>query len=251
MLSLKQAHANRDLDRNPHRLDHRRADPVALGRRAFVLFGAVAERRRRFCRAVGRLQDVDLTETAGGERMRAGAALANCVSRKPSRDGLESDQRVEAIVAAVALPDVADLDAAAALGEFRIFRQRQQLAATRAGRPPAIAFVQITHGHGDLERHGDSSVLGNLVAALCVILTVAASINRDSYRRLFIELLTFGEKLPQSGIVPAKSVNKSANESANRSANRRRSQHAFSPRRLFYLAFICAGSFRMVSGLPL
>src|SRR5579862_95734 len=62
MLSLKQAHANRDLDRNPHRLDHRRADPVALGRRAFVLFGAVAERRRRFCRAVGRLQDVDLTE---------------------------------------------------------------------------------------------------------------------------------------------------------------------------------------------
>src|SRR6202035_5101564 len=84
---------------------------------------------------------------------------------------------------------------------------------------------------------------GNLVAALCVILTVAASINRDSDRRLFIEFLTFGEKLPQSGVVPA--------ESANKSANQRRSKHVFSPRDLFYLVFICAGSFRMVSGLPL
>src|SRR5579859_7681704 len=61
MLSSKQAHAIGNLDRNPHRLDHRRVDPGALGRRSFVLFGAVAERRRRFCRAVGRLQDVDLT----------------------------------------------------------------------------------------------------------------------------------------------------------------------------------------------
>src|SRR5580658_9635536 len=66
MLSLQQAHANSDLDRNPHRLDHRRADPVALGRRSFVLFGAAAERRRRVCRAVGRIQDVDLTKKATG-----------------------------------------------------------------------------------------------------------------------------------------------------------------------------------------
>jgi hypothetical protein len=50
---------------------------------------------------------------------------------------------------------------------------------------------------------------------------VAASINRDSYRRLFIELLAFGKKLSQSGAVPAKSANKSA--------NRRRSKQAFSP----------------------
>src|SRR6202035_1566723 len=62
MLSLKQAHANSDLDRNPHRLDHRRVHPGALGRRSVVLFGAAAERRRRFCRAVGRIQDVDVTK---------------------------------------------------------------------------------------------------------------------------------------------------------------------------------------------
>jgi hypothetical protein len=80
------------------------------------------------------------------------------VAATPSRDGFEPDQGIEAIVAAVALPDVADFDAAAALGEFRIFRQRQQFAAARASRPPAIAFVQITHGHGDLKRHDDSSV---------------------------------------------------------------------------------------------
>src|ERR1700686_3494816 len=63
MLSLKQAHANSDLDRNPHRLDHRRVHPGALGRRSVVLFGAAAERGRRFFRAMGRLQDVDLTKS--------------------------------------------------------------------------------------------------------------------------------------------------------------------------------------------
>src|SRR5579864_9233852 len=68
MLSSKQAHAIGNLDRNPHRLDHRRVDPGALGRRSFVLFGTVAERRRRFCRAVGRLQDVDVTKNSTGEK---------------------------------------------------------------------------------------------------------------------------------------------------------------------------------------
>src|ERR1700674_882320 len=75
MLSLKQPYANSDLDRHPHPLDHRRADPGALGRRSFVLFGAAAERRRRFCRAVGRLQDVDLTRNSAGEKRDGPARL--------------------------------------------------------------------------------------------------------------------------------------------------------------------------------
>jgi hypothetical protein len=36
--------------------------------------------------------------------------------------------------------------------------------------------------------------IGNLVAALCVILAVAASTNRDGWRRHLIELLAFGDK---------------------------------------------------------
>src|ERR1700688_2634007 len=119
MLSLKQPYANSDLDRNPHRLDHRRADPGALGRRSFVLFGAAAERRRRFCRAVGRIQDVDLTKmlSAGNGAGRRGVrkscrscGVSKSMRCNPSRDGFELDQGVEAIVASVALPDVADFD---------------------------------------------------------------------------------------------------------------------------------------------
>src|ERR1700731_2969973 len=84
MLSLKQAHANSDLDRNPHRLDHRRVHPGALGRRFVVLFGTAAERRRGVCRAVGRLQDVDLTKSLlaanGGGQVRL-SPIASVESR--------------------------------------------------------------------------------------------------------------------------------------------------------------------------
>src|ERR1700734_1507832 len=45
--------------------------------------------------------------------------------------------------------------------------------------------------------------MGNLVAALCVILAVAASIKRDLCRWLFIEFMALATKSSQSGAVPA------------------------------------------------
>ena len=58
--SLQGSHAIVDLDRDFYRLDDRGNDPVAVGRRFFLLFVGLAQRRRRFCRAVGRLQPIQV-----------------------------------------------------------------------------------------------------------------------------------------------------------------------------------------------
>jgi hypothetical protein len=47
---------------------------------------------------------------------------------------------------------------AEALRKFRAFRRHQQFTAARARRTPEVPFVQVIHGHTDLERHDDPSV---------------------------------------------------------------------------------------------
>lgn len=113
------------------------------------------------------------------------------VLRRTSRDGGgELDQSIEAIFAPVTQPIMPNFHTAEALKKFRAFRRHQQFTAARARRTPEVPFVQVIHGHTDLERHDESlrARIRNLVPILCVILGMAVSTNRE---RCPVHLLHF------------------------------------------------------------